>query len=200
MPRLRRPHVPIEARCRVVLRQLGDMLADDTILWGKTAHGGLGAILDDRLGKLAVLLNCEVKELRLDHDPALAIRKKLYRTPNGGHVWSWEILKDAGEVVRYEPDANDPAHLRYRPHAAQHAGSHHVKTNIRGDGAQHPDRVLIKRLRRRTKAVSRKRRSTASKLPVRGFRSAVNKSKAKRKSAWPKGRKLQGRPFERKKR
>jgi hypothetical protein len=135
MPRLLRPHIPLETRCRVVLRQLGDMLADDTILWGKTAHGGLRAILDDRLAKLAELLNCEVADLHLDHDPALGAREKLFRK---------------GEHVGYKPDANDPEHLIYREAAA-----HRIKTNVRGEHGQHPDRVLIKKQRRHEKGVPR---------------------------------------------
>lgn len=193
MPRLYRPTISVAIKCRVVLRQLGEMFVDDVIAANRFVprdhrKRSLGRLLDEKLAALAELLRCEVTELRLDHDPALAIRKKLYLTPNGGHVWTFEILKE-GEVVRYEPDANDPAHLRYRPHAAQHAGSHHVKTNIRGDGAQHPDRVLIKRLRKR-KGDQRIKRHVA-------FR---GKNKVTRKQAWPTGRKLQGRPFERKKR
>lgn len=181
--RLARPSVPVEVKVRVVLRQLGEMWPDEVIMLHRQARSPLAHLLQVRLGVLAGLLQCDVKDLRLDHDPALATRKKLYETPNGGRRWSWQIEKE-GRVIRYEPDANDPEHLRYRPHGAQFVGSHHVKTNVRGDGAQHPDRVLIKKLRRK-KARRIKRDVTfraKNKVSAR-FRSPADKSKPKRK--WP---------------
>jgi hypothetical protein len=60
--------------------------------------------------------------------------------------------------------------------------AHHIKTNVHGDGAQHPDRVLIRRERQRTKK---------KKADLADFRSALNKPKR----GWPKGRKLQSRPM-----
>lgn len=50
--------------------------------------------------------------------------------------------------MQYEPDANDPDHLFYRPHGPEFDGSHLIKTNVRGDHGQHPDRVLIKKQKR----------------------------------------------------
>lgn len=133
MPRLYRPHIPLEVRCRVALRQLGEMWPDECLaVWPSKKQ-----MLDGLLARLAPLLGCEVKDLRLDHDPALATRQQF---KNG-----------RGEIVRYVPAANDPEHLFYRPHGPQFAGSHLIKTNVRGDHGQHPDRVLIKRERRRLK-------------------------------------------------
>ena len=141
MPRLLRPHIPLEVRCRVVLRQLGEMFVDQAIENRRPRRdagymvgvvglpgGGFGAYLDELLDRLAELLDCDVKSLALDHDPALGARRKVFRK---------------GVHVGYVPDANDPEHLIYRE---KHA--HHIKTNVRGDGAQYPDRVLIKRNRR----------------------------------------------------
>lgn len=68
----------------------------------------------------------------LDHNPPLRARPYNPR------------IKDV--AARYTPNANDPEYLIYR---TKH--EHHIKTNVRGDGAQHPDRVLIKRERRREK-------------------------------------------------
>ena len=78
-------------------------------------------------------------------------------------------------MTYYIPDANDPEHLFYRPHGAQFAGSHDVKTRIRGDHGQFSDLALIKRERRRQK------KATPAK---RDFTFRTNKSKLKRK--WPK--------------
>lgn len=149
MPRLYRPHIPLEVRCRVVLRQLGECWPDDVIESYKPKPGdaylkGLGGVFVPRarlavllavkLDALAVLLDCKAEDLRLDHDPALATRMK--RT-------AWHRGK---EITIYSPDANSPDYLIYRE---KHA--HLIKTNTRGEHGQHPDRVLIKKEKRRLK-------------------------------------------------
>jgi hypothetical protein len=165
MTRLYRPHIPLEVRFRVAMRQLGGSGfgfsnagewpdPDKWIAsWKRTqfAQGGLGVLLARFLARLAVALKCEVKDLRLDHDPPLGARPQ-FRTGLG--------------KTRYEPDANDPAHLFYRPHGPQFAGSHVIKTNVRGDHGQHPDRVLIKRERKRLRKAKKRR---GPKIRSRGF-------------------------------
>jgi hypothetical protein len=108
------------------------------------------AILLDRL---AQLYGCAVADLWLDHDPALENRPKIYR--NGIHV-------------DYEPTANDPSHLRYRPQAPNFDKSHYVKTYIRGDHGQHSDAALARKLKR----IAKKREPTkgARKLTQNGKR------------------------------
>lgn len=128
MPRLPRPHIPLAVKCTVAVRQLGFLWPDQVVAEARSKS----ALLDELLTKLAGLLGCEVKDLRLDHQPPLAVRDK--------------VRNRAGEIVAYVPDANDPEHLIYRT-----AHAHHIKTNVRGDGAQFPDRVLIKRERHREK-------------------------------------------------
>lgn len=107
------------------MRQLGELWPDEAL---KANEGGLQAFLDRLLHKLREILN--EKKLHLDHDPPLAARPR--------------FRHGLGKKTYYEPDANDHAHLIYRG-----AHAHHIKTNVRGDGAQHPDRVLIKKERRR---------------------------------------------------
>lgn len=176
MPRLLRPPIPVEVKLRVLLRQLGEMWPGDVIRFHKEARSMGGAVADLK-ARLAETLNCEVKDLRLDHDPALGAREKVFRKR---------------VHVDYIPSANDPAHLLYRPHGPQFVGSHLIKTNVRGEHGQHPDRVLIKKNRRLERAQgvskldSRKRRSKTT-----GFRSSSGKLKPKRQ--WPKGRKIQSR-------
>lgn len=131
MPRLFRPHIPLEIRCRVAMRQLGEMWPDEMLSGWPRARGKLLVVLTHHL---AELLGGTPSDLRLDHDPALAIRQKVYRR---------------GEHVDYDPPANSIEHMVYR---TVHA--HHIKTNVRGDGAQHPDRVLIKRERKRVRALA----------------------------------------------
>jgi hypothetical protein len=140
-----RPAIPVEVKCRVVLRQLeyGNQIenviahhrADFTVAPSyRRTHGKLLASI---LPLLAARFNCDVADLRLDHEPALRVRK-----------YNPRIKKVA---ARYTPNANDPEAMLYRPHGAQFDGSHHIKTNVRGDRGQFPDRVLIKRERKREK-------------------------------------------------
>ena len=68
----------------------------------------------------------------------------------------------------YVPRANDPEHLVYRT-----AENHRIKTFVRGDGAQLPD------VGKRRKEIRRQRKKTRPRYH------------------WPQGRKLRGRPFER---
>jgi hypothetical protein len=140
MPRLYRPVIPIEIKCRVILRQLGEIFIDDVIRLNRfvpreSVHRrSLARLLAKKQEEFASLLGCTVPELRLDHDPPLAARPKHRR--------------GLGKKTFYIPDANDPDHLFYRPHGPQHAKSHLIKTNVRGDHGQHPDRVLIKKARK----------------------------------------------------
>lgn len=138
MPRLYRPHIPLSVRCVAAVRQMVALTkCEPTDEFGirysdqpKPRHGEM---LKLAMFHLAQCFMCDVSELRLDHDPPLAARLRI-DLPHG--------------IMMYMPDANDPAHLTYRPHGPQHAGSHLIKTNIRGDNGQFPDRVLIKRARR----------------------------------------------------
>lgn len=158
--RLPRPHVPLEVRCRVALRQTGASaeFAENVIRYHRrdprapAGTTGFGRLLRIALKQLAEKLGCPMRDLRLDHDPALGLRKKIRR---------------GGKIVGYVPHANDPNSLLYRS-----KDGHHVKTNVRGDGAQRSDTARMKRERRRT-----------SKKP-------------KRKYRWAKGRKIENRGFD----
>lgn len=160
--RLPRPHIPLKIRCLIVLRQLGEMWPHDVIQeWRANPtvapehRPTYGKLLAERLRLLAALLRCELADLRLDHDPPLGAREKVFKN---------------GEHVGYKPGANDPEHLFYRPHGTGHAGSHDVKTRIRGDHGQFSDVALIKRARRRERKPAQKpgARPTSSKSPKTG--------------------------------
>lgn len=165
MARLLRPHIPIPVRIVVAERQLG-LMVNGGIAIARMLGAGMpnGYRLRVLIGQLKKHLG---ENLHLDHDPALAARRKIMRN---------------GEIVGYRPDANDPDHLIYREKAA-----HQIKTNVRGEHGQHPDRVLIKKTRRLEeweREIQRKRASVEkSQHPL--FRS--------KKSTWPQGRKLQSR-------
>jgi hypothetical protein len=166
MARLFRPTIPVEVKCLVALRQVADPdlnAAPEAILAAERNRGALLALL---LRMLAEMLGCTVKDLRLDHNPPLGARQR----------------KGEGKKTIYDPPANSPAHLAYRPHGTQFDGSHDVKTRIRGDHGQYSDIVLVKRERRRQKKKQKKRRKWSS----RPLRSA---------SRWPKSRKIGGRGF-----
>jgi hypothetical protein len=169
---LYRPAIPLEVKLRVVLRQLGEMFPDDVIAIAKK-NRCLARQLNGSLAMLASNLGCEVKDLRLDHDPALATRPQERR--------------GLGKKTYYVPDANDPEFMKYRPHGAQFEGSHDVKTRIRGDHGQFSDIALIKRQRRRERPPKPKRP-----IPGKGFEKKTSRMVlTKPKSKWAK------RPFNR---
>jgi hypothetical protein len=140
MTRLYRPYIPLKVRIQVAERQLADAM-ERPVVW-------LVPFSDTEKLKLMlmVLFGCRIPQL--DHDP-----------PLGARMWriAW---KNGKQVTLYSPDANDPAHLVYRE---KH--EHHIKTNVRGEHGQHPDRVLIKRERRRKRKNIRPKR----KIPSRPF-------------------------------
>lgn len=113
---------------------------------------------------------CDRSELRLDHDPPLALRP--------------QHRKGLGRKTYYVPDANDPEHLKYRPHGPQHDGSHDVKTRVRGDHGQFSDLALIRREKRRLGKAERKPKPKWAK---RGKKSTTAKARfARGKTRWPK--------------
>lgn len=168
MARLPRPYVPLPVRCRVALCQLGNLFIAETL---DDYRGRMGELLRQSLDRLAELMGCSASDLHLDHDPPLGAREK--------------IRDGAGNIIEYIPAANNPDHLRYRPHGPRFERSHLIKTNVRGDHGQHPDRVLIKRQRRR----ERMEAGEIKQAP----KQAWPKRKMRSVSAWPKGRKIQSR-------
>lgn len=152
MPRLLRPAIPFDVKLRVLCRQLGEMFVEDVVAMAEE-NRCLGTLVNEKLATLALLLKCDPLDMRLDHDPALGAREKVFK---------------AGVHVGYRPDANDPEHLIYRTEA-----DHKRKTNLRGDGAQHPDRVLIKKQRRREReaeiALGLRKPKPKARIPSRPF-------------------------------
>jgi hypothetical protein len=130
--------------------QLGNFWGVDFLVDYERAGTPWGKVLKLLLAQIAELLGCEVTELQLDHDPALENRPFNKRTQ------------------KYKPDANDPNYLIYRE---KHA--HHIKTNVRGDGAQLSDAAQA----RKRKRSERKKTKRKTVWPTRPLRSA---------SRWPK--------------
>lgn len=151
MPRLYRPPIPLKVKCLTALRQLGGRELPELVIARWRASSTLAQLLEVLRAGLAKKFSCAVKDLRLDHDPALGLRRR----------------RGEGKRTIYDPPANDPDHMNYRPHGAEFAGSHDVKTRIRGDGAQFSDVALMKRERRRAKkeAANPTSRKTRLKAP-----------------------------------
>lgn len=148
--RLPRPYIPLSVRIQVIWRQMCLL----------TPHRlAIDSTKSDRFN-LNMLLFAYFGDERahLDHDPPLGAREKI--THNG-------------VIIGYKPDANDPEHLIYRTETL-----HRLKTNVRGEHGQHPDRVLIKKQRRRERGAKRMRHQRI----------------ASRANPWPKGRKFRARP------
>ena len=133
--RLFRPYIPLDVRCLVLCRQLGE---NKSLVAGAIAARRLGELLDVLKLKFAALINSPVEDLQLDHDPALENRG---------------VVMIDGKVVDYSPPANDPDYLFYRPKDA-----HYIKTHVRGAyGAQYSDAMLAKRERNRNRERPKRR-------------------------------------------
>lgn len=160
MARLPRPPISIEAKCRVVLRQLGEMWPDDVIRANRfvprvTSPRSLGRLHADLMMRLASLLKCEISDLQLDHDPALENREKFIKVPGRAvNIWAVVVPK-GGVVLGYRPEASDPEHLIYRPKQPEAEGSHKIKTYVRGDRGQLSDAALARKEKRRVKRLDK---------------------------------------------
>lgn len=168
MPKLLRPYIPLEVRCRVALRQLGStpkQIDENCAAVGISGGHGFTVYLSILLPRLANKLSCAADDLQLDHDPALENRQKIVSM----------------DQIGYHPDANDPDFLIYRE---KHA--HHIKTNVRGDHGQFADNVIAKRERKRQRKIKGVR-------PLKRGVGFGRKSKVSSRSKWPAGRKLQSR-------
>lgn len=165
MGRLLRPHIDVETKLRVCMRMLGKP-DPDALIENMRVKRVMGNFLQFYLGLIAMSYGCDVADLRLDHDPALGARQKVFDR-DGNHV-------------DYIPPANSPDDLIYRPHGAQFDESHLVKTNIRGKNGQHPDRVLIKKNRRLEQREAEREGRAPARKPK--FKHKI----PQRKKPWPK--------------
>lgn len=94
--KLPRPYIPIPVRLQVAQRQYRERFgSSDSFLSFVRRRRSRGEKLAWLVGRLFPGVRAQ-----LDHDPALVLRKK--------------ILNDAGEIIRYVPDANNPAFLIWR--------------------------------------------------------------------------------------
>lgn len=181
MPRLLRPHIPLEVRCRVAMRQVGELFPQTRMTIAEELarfygeRRAYGALLSELLAELTRVLTGKdepTERLHLDHDPMLAVREKLIELPDGKRIRAVLVPK-GGTVLRYFPDANDPEFLIYRL-----ADAHDVKTRVRGERGQLSDHALLRREKRRAKkaaatAQSGKAVPTRSRAPAaRPLRSA----------------------------
>lgn len=195
--KLPRPSVPAKAELEVVLRQLrlSDYLAKLTVEHA-VAHRQVGIHRDFFLELFADKLGCQVADLDLDHDPALENREKLVELPDGRRRRTVVVPKGA-KVIRYFPDANDHERLFYRPREPEHAGSHKIKTLVRGDKGQHSDRALAAKNKNIAKNLAKpkdRKRSRSTRFP-KGPSRVKPRAKMRGANRWPpKG----SRPFRRK--
>ena len=167
MSRLPRPSIPASVKVEVALRQLDGFGASPSLMTRDKGER-LPDFLERLLIGLATYMGCPRDQLRLDHEPALENRIK---------------VKHHGKITRYRPPANDPGWLAYRPHAPEYAGSHLIKTNVRGDHGQHSDRALAaknKNIARNRDPHHQKAKITGrSQWPARGSRKIMNRNAGK---------------------
>jgi hypothetical protein len=168
-----RPYIPLDVRVQVAERQATSMLYSKISLGTWYAYTVIvddGASHSYRLKYLVEMLSEALGDvLQLDHDPALILRQ--YKVDRRKPPATW-----------YTPNANDPAHLIYRPlrdHGEKTFGRKaDAEKTVTTKGSDIWLKSKFSRLEGRTKKRPR------AKIP-------------QRKNPWPKGRKLQGRPFQR---
>lgn len=155
MMALPRPYIPLRVRALVAVIQL-HKAGVNVFVDARRDRETMSAHLERRLESLAGVLDCAREDLRLDHNPALVLR---------------DFNKRTG---KYKPDANDPDFLIYRT-----AHDHHIKTNVRGDGALRSDtservyRRRVDRNKQKRKVRAKKKRTGAKpRWPSRPLRSA----------------------------
>lgn len=185
MARLPRPHVPMDVDLLVILRQIGEMFPG-VVVQAARRKRCLRKTRDAKLAELSELLGCDVKDLELDHDPALINREKLVDLPSGRRCRVVVVPKGA-KVLRYFPDANHPEYLRYRPKAMGADGSHRIKTRVRGDHGQLSDLALARKERNRVKKIVAvgKRNGRFGKAKLRNGKQKIPSRQLKGRSQWP---------------
>jgi len=159
-----RPYIPLEVRVQVAERQADKHAAYWAhylvVPWQNNT---------DRLDWLLVHMSAQLGDvLQLDHDPALILRQ--YKVDRRKPPAAW-----------YTPNANDPAHLIYRPLRDHGEKTFGRKADAEKTVTTKGSDIWLKSKFRRLEQPSKKRRA---KIPARA-------------KPWPKGRKLQGRPFRR---
>ena len=126
--RLKRPHIPLSVRVRVIERQLLEVGITPFIFTNRLSLGRqLGYHLVDRFG---------YQKVELHHRPALINRQKYVRN---------------GKIL-YRPDANDENYLVYLP-----ADEHDIETRVRGQHGQHSDLALVRKRKRKERKATRRK-------------------------------------------
>lgn len=154
------------------MRQIGAWTPEavDAVVAGARKDRDVGKQLDSALVTLAAKMRCEVRDLHLDHDPALVNREKMIEIVG---CRSWKptrrcvIVPKGAKVLRYFPDANDPAHLFWRV-GGKTGSEHDVKTRVRGEHGQHSDLALARKNKRIEARLSGKK-PAGPKIRSRGF-------------------------------
>ena len=167
-----RPYIPLEVRVEVAERDAFYLMSEGVVSPATMVDYRFlkdGKSLRWRLSNLIEILeHAHGEKLQLDHDPALILRQ-------------YKVDRRKPEAAWYTPNANDPAHLIYRPER-----EHDQKTFGRRADAE--------------KTVTTKGSDIWLKSKFRRLESPSKKPRAKiaqRKKPWPKGRKLPARPFPR---
>lgn len=138
-----RPHIPLSVRLQVAERQCREFLDAEVVSIRIACDAERTS--KERLGNLLSLLFAGEPH-HLDHNPALILREFNARTE------------------RYTPDANDPDFLLYRSRQ-----EHHIKTNVRGDGALRSDTAERMHQRRLDENRGERKRRPKVKIKSRGF-------------------------------
>lgn len=137
MKRERPSSIPVGAQLAAAERQLAERFAGTP----------LTIVFTSGTRRLKVILDLlfDGAKTHCDHNPALILRAYNPR------------IKNVAE--RYTPNANDPAYLVHRT-----VQDHHLKTNVRGDGAQRSDTAERMHQRRMDENRGKRKRRPKAKI------------------------------------
>lgn len=139
----------------------------DLVIADRAARSKRGTVALTEQLRIALTILFHDEKSQCDHNPALILRS-----------YNPRIKKIAD---RYTPHANDPDYLIHRT-----VHGHHIKTNVRGDGAQRSDTSARMHQRRMDENRGKRKRRPKIKIVSRGFQKPVDKQK------------IPSRPFKRK--
>lgn len=149
--RLPRPYIPWSVREQVIDRQMA------AAKFTPSLAAGLATSVEQRV-RWKTEEFFAGRAVELHHRPALVNREIIPVKKEDRGVAAWH--DSFRVIVRYNPDANDPAHLIYLP-----ADEHDVETRVRGQRGQHSDLALARKRRRKERKLKRPK----SRLRSRGF-------------------------------
>lgn len=149
MPRLKRPYIPYTVREKVILRQLAETgIKPDWLVEDLPVKQRVDRYIRQLFGNVRP---------ELHHRPAL-VNRQIVKAKVSDNSKHWTIfIDDDWNIMRYEPDANDPRYLVYLA-----PDDHDIETRVRGLHGQYSDLALARKRKRKERKAKRPKRKWPS--------------------------------------